>query len=103
VARTLRRSGVTFLTRVGSGSEPDAVLADALSHLLVVGFYLVNLGLISFLMRSDQRISDAQGSMELLSNKVGMILVVLGAMHFATLAVFAAVQNHAAVEEQSPR
>jgi hypothetical protein len=102
VARTLRRNGVTFLTRVGNDAGPEAALADALSHLLIVGFYLVNLGVISFLMRSDQRIADAQGSIELLSSKVGMILVVLGAMHFATLAVFAAVRNHAAVEDQSP-
>lgn len=102
VARTLRRNGVTFLTRVGSDAEPDALLADALSHLLIVGFYLVNLGVISFLMRSDQRVVDAQESIELLSSKVGMILVVLGAMHFAVLAVFAAVRNHAAVDERPP-
>ncbi|WLD11458.1 hypothetical protein [Planctellipticum variicoloris] len=102
VARTLRRNGVTFLTRVGNDAEPDAVLADALSHLLIVGFYLVNLGVISFLMRSEQRVVDAQESIELLSSKVGMILVVLGAMHFAVLAVFAAVRNHATVDDRPP-
>lgn len=102
VARTLRRNGVTFLTRIGPEAEPDSGLAEALSHLLIVGFYLVNLGVISFLMHSDRPASDAQSAIELLSGKVGTILVVLGAMHFATLAVFAAVRTHATANELPP-
>lgn len=101
VARTLRRNGVTFLADLGTDAKSDPALADALSHLLTVGFYLVNLGVISLLMRSDQHVASAQGSIELLSSKVGTILVVLGGMHFATLAVFAAVRQHALVEQQS--
>ena len=89
VARTLRRNGTIFLAR----SEAEIPLAEALSHLLSVGFYLVNFGVISFLMKTTERVTDAQTSIELLSTKVGMILVVLGFMHFMILAIFSGIKK----------
>lgn len=90
VARTLRKYGHLFLTE---GHDENKALSEALSHLLVVGFYLVNLGVISFALKSDAQVADAQGVIELISAKVGTILVVIGAMHFIILAVFSSVRQ----------
>jgi len=89
VARTLRHNGLVFLAR----SEADRPLADALSHLLIVGFYLVMFGVITFAMKSPGQIGNAQAGIELLSTKVGIILVSLGGMHFLILLVFSGVKQ----------
>ena len=49
VARTLHRSGRLFLVRAFHGDEQ---LADSINHLLVVGFYLVNIGWVCLLYTS---------------------------------------------------
>lgn len=90
VARTLQRNGVIFLTHSGR----DAPLAEALSHLLVVGFYLISFGAISFVMKSHDRVTDAQTGIELLSTKVGVILVALGMLHFLILMLFSGIKHH---------
>ena len=90
VARTLRRNGIIFLAK----SEAERPLAEALSHLLIVGFYLVNFGVITFAMKSYDRVLDVQTGIELLSTKVGVILVALGVMHFLILAVFSGVKRN---------
>ena len=41
VAQTLHKNGRVFLIDVLQGNES---LADSVNHLLVVGFYLINLG-----------------------------------------------------------
>lgn len=89
VARTLRRNGTIFLVR----TEAERPLAEALSHLLIVGFYLVNFGAISFVMKTTERVVDAQTGIELLSTKVGVILVALGVMHFLILMVFSGIKK----------
>lgn len=93
VARTLQHYGVVVMTRGDSANSQDnpqaSALADAMSHLLVVGFYLVNLGVISFALKTSELVSNPQSAIELLSSKVGMILVVLGGMHFLILAACA--------------
>lgn len=90
VARTLRHNGLLFLAK----SEAELPLAEALSHLLIVGFYLVNFGVITFAMKTSERVIDVQTGIELLSTKVGVILVALGAMHFLILAVFSGVKRN---------
>lgn len=90
VARTLRRHGIAFLAK----SETEMPLAEALSHLLIVGFYLINFGVISFAMKSQERVIDAQTGIELFSTKVGVIMVALGMMHFAVLMIFAIVKQN---------
>lgn len=90
VARTLRKHGHIFLT---DGHDEHAAVSEALSHLLVVGFYLVNFGVISFALKSDQQAGTVPTAIELLSSKVGVILLVIGAMHFVLLVTFASVRK----------
>lgn len=86
VARTLFKSGRIFLVDVFAGNEP---LADSVNHLLVVGFYLINIGFIAFALKSDQQVNDARQAIELLSTKQGIVILVLGAMHFMNLGILA--------------
>jgi hypothetical protein len=79
VARTLHRNGRVFLVQAFRGRED---MADAVNHLLVVGFYLVNIGFIVFALRYGAKPATAQEAFEFVSTKIGVVLLVLGAMHF---------------------
>ena len=79
VARTLHRNGRVFLVEAFHGNEH---MADSVNHLLVVGFYLVNVGYIALALKYGDKPTDVQGAVEFLSTKIGLVLVVLGAMHF---------------------
>ena len=92
VARTLHNNGRLFLVDVFRGNE---ALADSDNHLLVVGFYLVNLGFISFALATRTEVAGARTAIELLSRKVGAVLVVLGFMHFANLYLFGTLRGRA--------
>jgi hypothetical protein len=93
VARTLSRGGRVFLVDVFRG---NVELADSTNHLLVVGFYLVNLGYISLNLRYRADIDTARAAVEVLSGKVGAVLVVLGLLHFFNLFVFSRIRTRAA-------
>ena len=79
VARTLSKNGIVFLIECFGH---DDVLARSTNHLLVVGFYLVNLGWILLTLRFGSEPQNLAGVLEFLSGKVGLVVVVLGAMHF---------------------
>jgi hypothetical protein len=92
VAQTLFKNGRIFLVDVFHG---NAELADSVNHLLVVGFYLINLGYVSLMLKITDPVTSAQGSMEALSSKLGLVLLVLGAMHFFNLYVFNRIRTSA--------
>jgi hypothetical protein len=85
VARTLHKNGRVFLIHAFRG---DQELADSINHLLVVGFYLINLGYVALALQAYGVIDTPRQAIELVSDKVGRILLVLGAMHFLNLYVF---------------
>jgi hypothetical protein len=79
VARTLHRNGRVFVVAAFRGNE---VMGDAVNHLLVVGFYLINVGFITTALRYGTKPRDLQEMVEFLSSKLGVVLIVLGVMHF---------------------
>ena len=89
VARTLHKNGRVFLVDAFHGNQP---LADSVNHLLVVGFYLVNIGFVSLALKFGIRPDDAPTAMEILSAKIGRVLLILGVMHFFNLYVFARIR-----------
>ncbi|MGW0731113.1 hypothetical protein [Streptomyces sp. NPDC002851] len=100
VARTLSRNGRIFLADVLRGNEK---LADAVNHLLVVGFYLVNLGFVALYLNEDGAVADARGIFEALSVKLGVVLLVLGVMHLGNVWVLSRIRRRGAMErEQQP-
>lgn len=84
VARTLSRNGALFLREVFAGDER---MAGAVNHLLVVGFWLINLGYVALALRTGADVPDARTAIETLATKVGGVLLVLGVMHFLNLFV----------------
>jgi hypothetical protein len=99
VARTLFRNGRVFLVDVFHGNES---LADSVNHLLVVGFYLINLGYVTLALKLGYDVADARQSIEALSSKVGHVLLILGAMHFFNLYVFSRIRSRAVLEIAPP-
>ena len=79
VARTLSRNGIVFLIECFGHDE---LLARSTSHLLVVGFYLVNLGWILLTLRYGAEPESLADAIKFLSSKLGLVVVVLGFMHF---------------------
>jgi len=82
VARTLHRNGRVFLVEAFRGNES---MADSVNHLLVVGFYLINIGFIAMALRYGDKPESTQAMIEFLSTKLGVVMLVLGAMHFFNL------------------
>ena len=92
VARTLHQNGRVFLVECFRGHTE---LADSVNRLLVVGFYLINLGFVALALRLGVSAAILQEALETLSTKVGLVLLVLGLMHFFNLGVFTLCRNRA--------
>src|SRR5580658_3795587 len=86
VARTLHRSGRIFLLDAFHGNAP---LADSVNQLLVVGFYLINVGYIALALKTSEDLADLREVIELESGKIGVVLLILGGMHFFNMFVLA--------------
>lgn len=99
VARMLFKNGRVFLVDCFRGNEP---LADSVNQLLVVGFYLLNIGFVTLYLKIGADILDARGVFEALSTKVGTVLIVLGVMHFFNLWLFAKVRRRATLNNTPP-
>ena len=79
VARTLSGNGEVFLVECFGHDE---VLAKSTNHLLVVGFYLMNLGFIFLALQFGEPPATVPDAIVFLSSKVGLAVLVLGMMHF---------------------
>ncbi len=92
VARALHRYGKVFLVDVFHGDE---VLAYTVNQLLVIGFYLLNLGYVALFMTSHAKVDTARRVFEVLSTKVGAVALVIGVVHFANVWAFNAFRRRA--------
>lgn len=84
VARTLHKNGRVFLV----DAFGDETLADSVNHLLVVGFYLINLGYVALALKMADALATPRAAIEALSGKVGTVSLVLGCMHLFNVYVF---------------
>ncbi|UZK67105.1 hypothetical protein [Sphingomonas sp. M1-B02] len=86
VARTLSKNGEVFLIECFGHDGP---LAHSTNHLLVVGFYLVNIGFITLTLSIGAEPHTVPEAIRFLSGKVGLAVVVLGGMHFFNMGAIA--------------
>ena len=99
VARTLHGNGRIFLVDSFLGNEP---LADSVNRLLVVGFYPINIGYVTSALKCGAVAANGQEALETLSTKIGLVLLVLGGMHFFNLYVFARMRKRALLKAPPP-
>src|SRR5687767_6744819 len=86
VAHTLSTNGEVFLIQCFGHNE---VLARSTNHLLVVGFYLVNIGFITLTLSLGTEPTTLPEAIRFLSSKVGLAVLVLGGMHFFNMSAIA--------------
>lgn len=92
VGRTLFRSGRPFLVDAFHGND---TMADSVNNLLIIGFYLVNAGFMLLFLSSKEHPKTGIEVVEHLSRSVGVVVVVLGIMHFINLVVLNALRTGA--------
>ena len=95
VARTLHKHGRPFLIDVFDGNTR---LADSVNHLLVVGYYLLNIGLAAIAVKYGGTATNLQESIELLGTKVGCVLLIQGGMHSLNVIVFCKIRRRKRTE-----
>ena len=98
VARTLHKNGRIFLVEAFGGNE---AVADSVNHLLIVGFYLINIGYVTMALKYGDKPTDVQEAVEFLSTKIGLVLLILGGMHFFNVFNFAKLRNKAAARNRA--
>ena len=86
VGRALSRSGRAFL---GELFGAQAGVAEAVNRLLVVAFYLLSLGFIAATWQVWSHVGSAAQALQLLSGKIGELLLVLAVLHVASTVIFA--------------
>jgi hypothetical protein len=91
VARTLHKGGRIFLIDAFNGNEE---LADSVNRLLVVGFYLINVGYIALALKTRAPLSTLREAIELESTKLGVVMLILGGMHFFNILVLAKIRKN---------
>ena len=99
VAQTLFKNGRIFVIDAFQGNE---TMADAVNHLLLVGFYLVNIGFVSMYLSFGNKPTTMVEAIEYISIKIGVVLLVLGAMHFFNIFNFARLRSKGR-KKQTPK
>ena len=90
LARTLFRNGAAFLYDV---FEDRPALAEAVNRLLVVGFYMLNLGYALYILRASRQL-DGFEAVQFLVNRLALLLVTLALIHFVNVTVFWRIRQH---------
>ena len=102
VATTLFKNGKLFLIDIFHGNKE---LAISVNNLLLTGFYLINFGYAIYTLQVTNSITNMQLVIEILSIKIGLIILILGVMHFFNLYIFfklrkkALLENHTSTNE----
>lgn len=100
VGWTLHKNGRLFVVEAFGGQEE---LADAVNHLLLVGFYLVNLGFVSLFLSLGSLPESVTEMIEYLSVKIGIVLGVLGFMHYGNVFNFGRMRGKAIRKKEQER
>ncbi|MDA0283252.1 MAG: hypothetical protein O3B13_06710 [Planctomycetota bacterium] len=90
VGHTLYRNGRCFLIDCLHGNER---VADAVNHLLLAGYYLVNIAFVVLMLKTHTPVPTVLDAVDVLSTKIGIVCVTLGVMHFFNLFVLTSVKE----------
>lgn len=99
LARTLFKNGEVFLEDV---FVDNPRMAAAVNRLLVVGFWLLNLGYALSTLRIGYSELTIVGAIEQLAVKLGALMLVLGAIHFGNLYLFHRIRRRTQIRLAPP-
>jgi hypothetical protein len=99
LARTLSKSGEVFLDDV---FVDNPRMAPAVNRLLVVGFYLLNLGYAFVTLKAGADSLTAVQAMETLAAKLGALLISLGIIHFGNMYLFHRIRRRSQIRLAPP-
>ncbi len=78
------------------------IVWNSVNHLLVVGFYLINIGYVALALKERIAPTDVREVLETISRKIGVVMLVLGAMHFFNILVFSKMRRRALLQAVPP-
>jgi len=99
LARTLFKNGEVFLEEVFADNPR---MASAVNRLLVVGFYLLNLGYAFLTLKAGNEVETRAAAVETLAVKLGSLLLVLGLMHMGNLYLFHRIRRRGQIRLAPP-
>jgi len=99
LARTLFKNGEVFLEEVFADNPR---MASAVNRLLVVGFYLLNLGYAFVTLKAGNQVNTRTEGIETLGVKLGSLLLVLGALHMGNLYLFHRIRRRGQIKLAPP-
>jgi hypothetical protein len=99
IARTLFKHGEVFLEDV---FVHNPRMANAVNRLLVVGFYLLNLGYAFVTLRADRAEVTPVQAIETLALKLGALMIALGLIHFGNLYLFHRIRRRGQIRLAPP-
>lgn len=91
LGRILYRNGVFFLARIFR-TQPNWVFP--INTLLLIGFYLVNLGFVFVYFSQKQDITTSLQVIEFLSTRLGTVYLLLGSMHLFNILVLIIIERN---------
>jgi hypothetical protein len=99
LARTLAKNGEVFLEDVFADNPR---MAAAVNRLLVVGFYLLNLGYAFLTLKANAPALTARDAIETLAMKLGALLLSLGVLHFVNMYLFHRIRRRGQIRLAPP-
>ena len=84
VGRTLHKTGKYFVCEMIRNNE---AFATAVNNSLLIGYYLLNLGYVMIMLSGWESIPSFTAMIVTLCDRLGLILVTLGGMHFFNMFV----------------
>ncbi len=90
LGRSLYTNGEYFLVSIFV-SKPEIV--QPLNKVLLAGFYLINLGFVLLFFTQQRNISGFISCLEFLSEKLGMVYLILGSMHLFNILLFITIEK----------
>lgn len=88
VGMVLYKGGRPFLINTFSGNE---TVADAVNKFLLAGYYLTNIGYTIIALKIWDKVESPTQLLNVLSLKVGAIVLTLGIMHFINIITLVAI------------
>ncbi|HEU5076086.1 MAG TPA: hypothetical protein VFU02_17960 [Polyangiaceae bacterium] len=99
IARTLFKHGEVFLEDVFAHNPR---MSGAVNRLLVVGFYLLNLGYALLTLRAGRSEVTPVQAIEMLAMKLGALMIGLGVLHFCNLYLFYRIRRRGQIRLAPP-